>query len=179
MSGDRRNEISPVDGDEFRPALAKLWVMLISFALMIPVGAVAALCWWFQLPLLHGVVLSAKAGIIGLLAIPLGMFLVFAMGLLLASAKRLVIGEDRVQLLTRGVVAVQIPFQNVSAIDMNGEGNAGVVGLQLCDLDAPALRVPSWARDRFEIQVLTYGKSLKHVHEALDKRYREYCLKAQ
>jgi hypothetical protein len=168
------DDFAPVSGDEFRPALAKLWTMLIVFALMIPAGALAAFGWWFQVPLFGGRVLSAKAGIVGLLAIPLGMFLVMVGGVLLALAKRLVIGTDRVQLLSRGRVAIEIPFRNVAAVFASGEGNAGAVGLQLLDRKDPATRVPSWTRDRYEIQVLTYGKPLKLIHDAVNKRFQEY-----
>src|SRR5262249_5435858 len=165
---------SLVSGDEFHPALGKLWAMLIVFALMIPAGAFAALCWWFQIPLFHGIVLTTKAGIVGLLAIPLSMFLVLVAGVLLAGAKKLVIGDDRVQLISRGNIAIEIPFRNVAEIYAQGEGNAGVVGLKLRDRDDPATRIPSWTKDCYEIQVLTYGKPLEFVHAAMDKRFQDY-----
>jgi hypothetical protein len=174
MPNGQVDDFAPVSGVEFRPALAKLWMMLIVSALMIPGGALAAYGWWFQVPLFGNRVLSTKAGIVGLLAIPLGMFLVLIAGLLLALAKRLVIGTDRVQLLSRGRVAVEIPFRNVAAVSASGEGNAGVVGLQLLDRNDPATCIPSWAKDRYEIQVLTYGKPLKEIHDAVNKRFQEY-----
>ena len=174
MAEIRRDTPSLVSGDEFDPALGKLWALLIVSALMIPAGAVAAFCWWLQIPLFHGIVLTTKAGIVGLLAIPLGMFLSLVAGVLLAGAKKLVIGDDRVQLISRGQVAIEIPFRNVAAIYAKGEGNAGVVGLKLHDRNDPATRIPSWTKDCYEIQVLTYGKPLEFIHAAMDKRFQEY-----
>ncbi len=171
---DIRTTPSPVSGDEFQPALGKLWLMLIVFGLMIPVGAFAAFCSLFQIPLFRGIVLTTKAGIVGLLAIPLGIFLVLVVGFLLARAKKLVIGGDRVQLISKGRVAVEIPFQNVAALYVNGEGNAGVIGFKLRDRNDPATLVPSWTKDSYEIQVLIYGKPLTSMHAAVEKRFQEY-----
>ena len=174
MSQQTGVEFLPVEGEALSPAIGKLLVMLLVFALMIPGGALAAYFWWYQVPL-HGMVLSAKAGIVGLLAIPLAIFLVLVMGVLLAGAKRLVVGKECVQLLSRGRVAVQIPFRNVAAVYAEGEGNAGVVGLQLRDRNDLATRVPSWTKDRYEIQVLTYGKELTQVHSIVKRRFEEYA----
>jgi len=174
MEEPRPDPPSLVSGDEFRPARGKLWGMLIVFALMIPVGAVAAFCWWLQIPVFRGIVLAAKAGIVGLLGIPLGMFLAVVAGILLASAKTLVIGDDRVQFISRGQVVIEIPFRNVAAIYAKGEGDAGVVGLKLRDRRDPATRVPSWTKDSYEIQVLTYGKSVEFMRAAIDKRFQAY-----
>jgi hypothetical protein len=174
MAEPRPDPPSFVSGNEFRPARGKLWGMLIVFTLMIPAGAIAAFCWWLQIPLLHGIVLTAKAGIVGLLAIPLGMFLALVAGILLASAKTLVIGDDRVQFISRGQVAIEIPFRNVAAIYANGEGDAGVVGLKLRDRHDPATRVPSWTKESYEIQVLTYGKPLEFIRAAVDKRFQAW-----
>lgn len=159
---------------EFRPALTKLWMMLIVFALFIPGGAVAAVAWWFQIPVAPGFVLNTKAGIVGLVAIPVGLLLAIVMGALLATARTLIIRADRVQFLARGEVTIEIPFENVESIDAQGEGNAGVVGFQLRDRNDPATRVPSDVKDRFEVQVLTYGKSLNQIHEAVNQRYQKY-----
>jgi hypothetical protein len=144
--------------------------MLLVFALMVPAGALAAYCWWFGIEFLGGRVLTAKAGIAGLVAVPLGAFLVLVAAALLASAKDLVIGADCVQMLSRGRVVVHIPYRNVSETYVSGEGAAGVVGLRLRDRDDPAMLVPSWTKDRYEIQVLTYGKPLEHVQRALNER---------
>ena len=170
MAGDRPEEFAPVTGEEFRPALGKLWTMLLVFLLMAPAGALAAFLWWYQVELPGGKVLSSKAGIVGLLGVPLAIFLSLVMLALLASAKRLVIGENSVQLLTRERVVVHIPYQNVAETYARGEAGAGVVGLRLRDRADPATLVPSWTRDRYEIQVLTYGKPLDSIHQALLRR---------
>ena len=170
MAGDRPEEFAPVTGEEFRPALGKLWTMLLVFLLMAPAAALAAFLWWYQVELPGGKVLSAKAGIVGLLGVPLAIFLSLVMLALLASAKRLVIGENSVQLLTRERVVVHIPYQNVAETYARGEAGAGVVGLRLRDRADPATLVPSWTRDRYEIQVLTYGKPLDSIHQALLRR---------
>ena len=174
MTRDHLEGFAPVPGEEFRPALGKLWAMLVVFALMIPAGALAASCWWFQVELPGGMVLSAKAGIVGLLAVPLGVLLVLVMAALLASAKRLVLGANCVQLLSRERVVVHIPYRNVAETYASGEAGAGVVGLRLRDRDDPATLVPSWTRDRYEIQVLTYGKPVESIHRALNERLAEF-----
>jgi hypothetical protein len=170
MTREPGEAIAPVPGVEFSPALGKLWTMLFGFALMIPIGALAVYCWWYQVELFGGKVLSAKAGIVGLIALPVGLLLVLVAAALLASAKRLVIGENCVQLLSRGVVVVHIPYENVAETYAKGEGGAGVVGLKLRDRNDPATLVPSWTKDRYEVQVLTYGKPLEHIHRALAER---------
>ena len=143
MTRDHLKGIAPVTGNEFRPALGKLWTMLLVFALMVPVGVIAVYCWWYEVELPRGKVLTAKAGIVGLLAVPVGALLALVMAALLAGAKRLVIGDNCVQLLSRGRVVVHIPYQNVAETYASGEGSAGVVGLRLRDRNDPATLVPS------------------------------------
>ena len=167
MTDDRRAPFAAATGVEFRPALGKLWAMLLAFVLTVPVGAFAAYCWWHEVELPGGIVLSAKSGIVGLLAIPLGLFLSLVVAALLATAKRLVIGDGCVQLLSRERVVVHVPYQNVAKAYASGEEAAGVVGLKLRDRNDPATLVPSWTKDRYEIQVLIYGKPLDDVHQAL------------
>jgi hypothetical protein len=159
---------------EFRPALGKLWAMLLVFALMVPAGAFAAYCWWYEVELPGGMVLSAKAGIVGLLGLALGAFLTLVAAALLASAKRLVIGASCVQLVSGGRVVVHIPYQNVAETYATGEGTAGVVGLKLRDRGDPATLVPRWTRDRYEIQVLVYGQRLESIHQALNERLEAF-----
>ena len=173
MGVDRDKEFAPAVGEELRPALGKLWAMLLAFLVMIPGGALMAFLWWYQIPLSGGTVLSAKAGVVGLLAVPLGVFLSLVMAALLASAKRLIIGEDCLQLLSRGRVVVRIPYRNVADTYASGEAGAGVVGLVLRDREDPETLVPFWTKDRYEIQVLTYGKSLEYIHQALAGRLAE------
>jgi hypothetical protein len=170
MTRDRVEEFTQASGEEFSPARGKLWAMLVVFALMVPAGGLAALSWWFEIQLPRGKVLSAKAGSIGLLAMPLGALLALVAVALLASAKRLVIGENCVQLLSRGRVVVHIPYQNVAETYATGEAGAGVVGLKLRDREDPATLVPLWTKDRYEIQVLAYGKPLESVHRVLTER---------
>ena len=170
MSRDRPEEFTRVSGEVLKPALGKLWTMLLVFLLMIPVGALAAICWWFQVELPGGRVLSAKAGIVGLIVMPVAFLLVLVMMALLASAKQLVIGENCIQLLSRGRVVVHLPYQNVAETYASGEAGAGVVGLKLRDRDDPATLVPFWTKDGYEIQVLIYGKPLAYIHKAVNDR---------
>jgi hypothetical protein len=170
MAADHLEKFTPVSGEEFRPALVKLWAMLLVFLLMVPGGALAAFLWWYQIELPGGKVLSAKAGIVGLLAVPLAVFLSLVGVALLASAKRLVIGEHCLQLLSRQRVVVHIPYQNVAETYARGEAGAGVVGLKLRNRADAATLVPSWIKNRYEIQVLTYGKPLDSIHQALVRR---------
>ncbi len=148
--------------------------MLLVFALMAPAGALAALAWWYEMELPGGIVLTAKAGIVGLLAIPLALLCVLVMAALLASAERLVIGEDCVQLLSGGRVVVHIPYHNVAETYASGEAGAGVVGLKLRDRADPATLVPPWTRDSYEVQVLVYRESLESIHRALKKRLAQW-----
>src|SRR5262245_42973672 len=110
MDQDRAEHFVEVTGEEIRPSLGKLWGMLVLFLLMIPFSAWGAYCWWTETEVLGGIVLSAKAGIAGLLGVPIGVFLALVMVALIASAKRLVIGDDCVQLLSGRRVAVHIPY---------------------------------------------------------------------
>jgi hypothetical protein len=174
MAQDRPHEFSQADGEILRPALGKLWGMLIVFLLMIPAAALMAYCWWFQVELPGGKTLSNKAGIVSLLAIPLALLLVLVPVALIASAKQLVIAANCVQLLSRGRVVVHIPYENVAETYAKGQGSAGVVGLRLRNRDDPATLVPSWTRDRYEIQVLTYGKPLESVHKAVSQRFSKF-----
>jgi hypothetical protein len=169
MAQDRLEEIAAVTGEEFKPALGKLWAMLIGSALMILVGAVIVYLWWFEVEFL-GRVLSTKAGVVGLIAMPLGAFLTLVAVVFVVSAKRLIVGDDCVQLLSGERVAVHIPYQNVGETYTTGDSGAGVVGLVLRDRDDPATRVPTWTRDRYEIQVLAYRQPLDHIHASLSKR---------
>jgi hypothetical protein len=170
MNRDQTADVAPATGEEFRPSLGKLWAMLFVFAFMVPVGALAAYLWWNQVELPGGIVLTAKSGVVGLLALPVGLLLVLVTAAFLASVKRLVIGDDCVQLVSRGRVVVHIPYHNIAQTYTTGGGTAGVVGLVLRDRNDPATLVPSWTRDRYEIQVLVYGKPLEHVYQALDRR---------
>jgi hypothetical protein len=178
MSDEIRREVTPITGIEYRPALAKLVLMMIGFALMVPAGAFFSICWWLQIPFINGKVLSTTAGIVSLLAMPMGSLLFLVPLFLILSAKRLVIGADRIQLLSRDNVAVQIPFHNVVETYFNGEGNAGVVGLRLRDRNNPETIVPSWTKDRYEIQVLTYGKTLQEIYNAVTGHFHEYRSKS-
>jgi hypothetical protein len=170
MQTDGFGEIPSATGDEFRPATAKLWVMLILCALIVPAGVLISYCWWFQVPLPGGRMLSSKAGIVGILAIPLGAFLTLVMAFLILTAKRLVIGADCLQLLSKDRVVVHIPFQNIAQTETTGDKDAGTVILVLRDRSNSATRVPAWTKDRFEFQCMTYGKSPTIIHQALLQR---------
>jgi hypothetical protein len=170
---------TPVAGEELPPARGKLWGILIVCFLLIPAGLFAAFCWWNQVELPGGRVLSAKAGIAGVLAVPLGIFLVIVMAFFLASAKTLVIGENGVQLLSRGQVVVHIPFANVTEVSSSGEPDAGVVALILRDRVDPETLVPFWIKDRYEIQIMVYGKSLQWLHQALNERLAAFRSRAR
>ena len=107
MADNRSEEFQPVAGEEIGPARVKLLGMLLLSLLIIPAGAVAAFLWWYQVELFGGRVLTAKAGIAGLLAVPFGALLAIVGVVLLISAKRLVIAEECLQLLSRGRVVIQ------------------------------------------------------------------------
>jgi hypothetical protein len=174
-----RTRIAPVEGEELRPALAKLWAMLIVCLLFIPIGVLGALAWWNEVEIIGGKALSTKAGIACILAIPVGLFLSFVIFALLASAKRLVIGKSAVQLLSRDRVVVHIPYKNVAETYAKGESGAGVVGLRLRDRQDSETLVPFWTKDKYEIQVLTFGKPLEYLHKAVEKRLAEFRASAR
>jgi hypothetical protein len=100
----------------------------------------------------------------------LGGLLVLVAAALLASAKRLIIGANCVELVSKGRVVSHIPYQNVAETYAKGEGGAGVVGLRLRDRNDAETRVPAWTKDRYEIQVLIYGKPLEYVHHTLTEQ---------
>src|SRR2546423_1627491 len=129
MATDHIEVMEQVSGEEIRPALGKLWGMLLVFLLMIPVCAFMAYCWWFEVELIGGKVLTAKAGIVSLLGIPLAILLVLVMFGLLASAKRLILGDECLQLISRDRVVVHIPYQNITETYAKGGDGAGVVGM--------------------------------------------------
>jgi hypothetical protein len=54
------------------------------------------------------------------------------------------------------------------------QAGAGVVGLKLRDRADLATLVPSWTKDRYEIQVLIYGKPLAHIHQVLSERFAAF-----
>lgn len=164
---ERHEAIPPATGEEFRPATGKLWVMLLTFALMVPLGAIAAVWWWAELPLPGGNVLSTKAGIASLAAIPLGSFLFLVMAVLIATAKRLVVAGDCVQLLSKDRVVVHIPFTNVAETSTTGDDTAGTVILVLRDRNDPATLVPASTKDRYEIQSMIYGTSPRRIAESI------------
>jgi hypothetical protein len=174
MSQDRLEQFAPATGEEFKPALGKLWAMTVVFALMAPAGALAAYAWWYEVELPGGRVLTAKTGIVGLVVVPLGVFLALVGAAFLASAKRLVIADTCVQLLSKGRVVVHIPYQNVGETYTTGDSAAGVVGLTLRDRSDPATLVPFWTKDSYEIQVLIYGKQFDHIHQALSERLAKF-----
>jgi hypothetical protein len=174
MSQDPLRDFTPVTGEEFRPARGKLVGMFLLGVLMVPAGALMAYAWWHQVELPGGKVLTSKAGIFGLIGIPLGVVIALAAVGFLALAKKLVIGDDCVQLLKGERVAVHIPFQNVAETYAKGESGAGVVGLRLSDRADPATLVPSYTRDRYEIQVMTYGESLDNIHRMLQGRLAKF-----
>ena len=153
--------------------------MLLVFALMVPAGAVAAYLWWYHVELPGGRFLSAKVGIAGLITVPLAILFILLMAVLLASAKRLVIGASCLQLVSKGRVVVQIPYQNVAETYASGGGGAGVVGLRLRDRNDAATLVPFWTKDRYEIQVLIYGKPLAYIHKAVNDRLAAFRASAR
>jgi hypothetical protein len=170
MTPERQENLQPVAGDEFAPALGKLWGMLLVFLLMIPAGAIAALCWWLGVELPGGRVLSDKAGIAGLIAIPLGGFLALVIAAFLLSAKRLVLAEHCVQMQSRGRVAVHIPYANIAHTSASGEAGAGVIALRLRDRQDPETLVPTWTKDQYEIQVLVYREPMDAIFKRLNER---------
>ncbi len=174
MTQDHVEEHSPAPGEEFRPALGKLWMMMLVFAVMVPIGGLVVYAWWFQVELPGGKVLSTKAGIVGLIAMPVGAFLSLIAMAFLASAKHLVIGANCIQLLSKGRVVIHIPYQNIAETYATGQGTAGAVGLKLHDRNDPATLVPSWTKDRYEIQSLTYGTPVTHLHQVLNARLAEF-----
>jgi hypothetical protein len=179
MAQDRLETFDPVVGDEIRPALGKLMGMLLFCLVMMVVGAVIAYSWWFEVELFAGKTVSTKAGIVGLLVIPLGALLALVALALLASAKKLVIGSDCVQLHSKGKVAVHIPYANVADIYATGSDGAGVVGLMLRDRLDGATLVPSRTKDRYEVQVMAYRKPLQEIHQLLKQRLTEYRARAR
>jgi hypothetical protein len=174
MSGDQAAEFSRATGQEFRPSIVKLWAMLVVFAIMVPAGALVAYCWWFQVVVPSGRVLSARAGIAGLLAMPLGVFLALVMLALIASAKRLVVGNNCVQLLSKDTVVVHIPFQNVAQTGITGDQNAGTVVMVLRDRNDPQTLVPRSTKDRFQIQCMVYGKPPAHICQAVNRQLENF-----
>jgi len=177
MAQDRLETVAPAIGEEIRPALGKLLGMLLFCIAMMVVGAVIAFFWWFEVELIAGKRISATAGIFGLLAIPLGAFLGLVTCALLASAKKLVIGADCVQLHSKRKVAVHIPYANVT--ETYATGSDGVVGLVLRDrLDGSTL-VPSWTKDRYEVQVMAYRKPLQEIHQLVNQRLTEFRARAR
>lgn len=174
MNPDRLEQFSPASGEEFRPATVKLWGMLIVFAMMVPVGAVMSYCWWYQLVLPGGRVLSAKAGVVGLLGVPLAVFLVAVMAALIATAKRLVIGENCVQLLSKDRVVVHIPFQNMAQIGVTGDKDSEKVVFVLRDRNDPATLVPLSTKDRYEIQCMIYGKPPGFILQTVSQQHSKY-----
>jgi hypothetical protein len=174
MTQNRSEDFAPTDGEVFKPAVGKLFGMLIAFVLSVLGGGFAAYAWWTEMVLPGGMVLTGKAGIVGLIWVPLGAFLALVMVGLLATAKRLVIGADCVQLQSRGRVAVHIPYANVAGTYANGDGGAGVVGLKMRDRHDEATLVPSWTKDSYEIQVMTYGKPVDEMHRIVKKRLSEF-----
>jgi hypothetical protein len=147
---------------------------MLVFALMVPIGGLIALAWWFQVEMPGGKVLSTKAGIVGLIAMPVGVLLFLIALAFLASAKRLVIGANCVQLLSKGRVVVHIPYQNIAEAYATGEGTAGVIGFRLRDRNDPGTLVPSWTKDRYEIQTLIYGKPVAHFQRVFNARLAEF-----
>src|SRR5262245_935153 len=174
MTQDRLEALEPTDGEAFKPALGKLFGCLIVFVLLMLGGGLLAYAWWFDVVLPGGMMLSDKAGIVGLIGVPLGALFALVMVALLATAKRLVIGADCVQLQSRGRVVVHIPYSNVADTYSSGEAGAGVVGLKLLDREDEAMLVPSWTKDSYEIQVMTYGKSHDEIHRVVKKRLAEF-----
>jgi hypothetical protein len=98
---------------------------------------------------------------------------------LLASAKKLVIGADCVQLHSKGKVAVHIPYANITETYATGSDGAGVVGLVLRDRLDGATFVPSWTKDRYEVQVMAYRKPLQEIHQLVNQRLTEYRARAR
>ncbi|HEV3237530.1 MAG TPA: hypothetical protein VGZ25_11110 [Gemmataceae bacterium] len=179
MAQDRLETIDPVVGEEIRPALGKLLGMLLFCLAMMIGGALIAYSWWFEVELFAGRAFSTKAGIFGLLAIPIGALLALVALALLASAKKLVIGADCVQLHSKGKVAVHIPYANVAETYASGTGGAGVVGMRLRDRQDGATFVPSWTKDRYEVQVMSYRKPLQEIHQLLKQQLTEYRARAR
>jgi hypothetical protein len=174
MTHDRLEQFAPATGKEFKPALGKLWAMTVVFALIVAAGALAAYAWWYEVELPGGRFLTAKAGIAGLVAAFVAIFLVLVGVAFLASAKRLVIADTCVQLLSKGRVVVHIPCQNVGETYTTGDSTAGVVGLTLRDRGDAATLVPFYTKDSYEIQVLVYGKPLEHIHQVLSERLAKF-----
>jgi hypothetical protein len=173
INRDRLEEFTPVAGEELKPALGKLWAMLLGSPLLGAAGALVAYWWWFEVELPGGRHASTVVGIAGLVMVPLSCLFVPVAAVSLASAKSLVIGETCVQLVSRGRVVIQIPYHNVGETYTTGGVGAGLVGLKLRDRADPTTRVPSWIKDRYEIAIFIYGKPLEYIHQAVNERLAE------
>lgn len=161
-------------GEELQPAIGKLWGMLVLSLLLIPACVVIVFCWWFEVALPGGKVLTPAAGVIALLGIPLGGFLVLMAAAMLVTAKRLIIGDDRVQMVSGGRVVVNIPFENIAEIYATGEDPAGTIGLKLRNRHDPATLVPSWTKESYEIQLFGYRQPLQSLHAKLSERMAKF-----
>jgi hypothetical protein len=130
--------------------------------------------WWTRYEFPGGKIFTPAAGIASLAVIPLGALLALVMFALIATAKRLVISDACVQLLSKGRVVVHIPYANVAGTDAQGEAGAGTVAFILARRDDPGTLVPSWTKDRFEVQSLVYGRPPEVIHQAVQEHLKRY-----
>src|SRR5262249_19277533 len=119
-------------------------------------------------------IVTNYGALFGGLSVLFGLIFVAGIALALASAKKLIIGYDCVQLLSGRRVVVHIPYENVADICMSGDAELGVIGVNLLDPEDRATLVPARTNDSYEIHTLVYGMPPGYIYDLLDQRLEEF-----
>ena len=166
----------PVEGDIIETSAAKALGALATSVLTIPLGA--GLAWIGFIGELAAGPMGFKLGLLGAFAVPVGFAGVPVSVLALLRRCRLILGEDRLQLVTKqGRVLTQIPYRNIDRVELVlAPPKVKCVGINLKDLgDSETLNAGSEEAKRqtgwhYRITKSNWLLPLQQIHERLQRR---------
>jgi hypothetical protein len=130
---------APVPGEVIPKSNGMVLGMIAFLLTMLAGGLVVAWAWWTETALpIYGRI-SMPGGFGGLLAASIAAVVIPMAVLYLFSGERLVIAEDRLQVLHKASggdeVASQIPYRNIAKIAMGDDEGSKFIGIDLHDPD--------------------------------------------
>jgi hypothetical protein len=177
MSVVQDKRFEPVEGDVVETSLLKTLGTLVMFILFIPVGAWAAWAWWTEASLL-GYKFTPIVGLGGVLFALLGLVGVPATIALMFRKPRLIVGEDRLQHVTKqGRVLTQIPYRNIERVELTrGPEKEKFIGIDLKDpsdpetLNTDSEKTKRWTGWHHRITKSGWLLPLEQIHDLLQRR---------
>lgn len=180
MTSMRQATFRPVQGETIGTSAGKLLGGLLIALVFVPLGAWLTWAWWTEASWL-GLQLTSAAGLGGVAVLLMGLVGVPACILLLFVQGRLVLGDDRLQYVTRqGRVVTQVPYHNIQRMELTGAPDDRFIGIDLKDLaDPETLNVggeslKSYVGWHYQITQSGWLVPLEEVYQQFQQRIKQF-----